>query len=57
MSAETRRALQDMRDMGVRIAVSSNNGIDNVNAFARDASFAFDLVLGYGDGLAKGART
>ena len=41
--------------MGVRIAVSSNNGIDNVNAFARDADFAFDLVLGYGDGLAKGA--
>ena len=54
MSGETRRALQEMRDMGVRIAVSSNNGIDNVNAFARDADFTFDLVLGYGDGLAKG---
>ena len=54
MSAETRRALQEMRDMGVRIAVSSNNGIENVNAFARDAGFEFDLVLGYGDGLAKG---
>ena len=37
MSAETRRALQEMRDLGVRIAVSSNNGIENVNAFARDA--------------------
>ena len=54
MPAETRRALQHMRDMGVRIAVSSNNGIENVNAFARDAGFTFDLVLGYGDGLAKG---
>ena len=54
MPAETRRALQEMRDLGVRIAVSSNNGIENVNAFARDAGFKFDLVLGYGDGLAKG---
>jgi phosphoglycolate phosphatase-like HAD superfamily hydrolase len=54
MSAETRRALEQMRGLGVRIAVSSNNGIDNVNAFARDAGFKFDLVLGYGDGLAKG---
>src|SRR5690349_7646365 len=54
MSAETRRALEEMRGLGVRIAVSSNNGIDNVSAFARDAGFKFDLVLGYGDGLAKG---
>ena len=54
MSPETRRALQEMRDLGVRIAVSSNNGIENVSAFARDAGFEFDLVLGYGGGLAKG---
>ena len=54
MSAETRRALQAMRDQGVRIAVSSNNGTENVAAFARDAGFEFDLLLGYGDGLAKG---
>jgi len=54
MPAETRRALQEMRDMGVRVAVSSNNGIENVSAFARDAGFKFDLVLGYGGGLAKG---
>jgi phosphoglycolate phosphatase-like HAD superfamily hydrolase len=54
MSPETRRALQAMRDLGVRIAVSSNNGIENVNAFARNAGFKFDLVLGYGNGLAKG---
>ena len=40
--------------MGVRIAVSSNNGTENVTAFARDAGFEFDLVLGYGGGLAKG---
>jgi phosphoglycolate phosphatase-like HAD superfamily hydrolase len=54
MPAETRRALEELRQLGVRIAVSSNNGIENVSAFARDAGFKFDLVLGYGDGLAKG---
>jgi phosphoglycolate phosphatase len=54
MPAETRRALEELRGMGVRIAVSSNNGTENVEAFARQAGFAFDLVLGYGDGLAKG---
>jgi phosphoglycolate phosphatase-like HAD superfamily hydrolase len=54
MPAETRRALERLRAMGVRIAVSSNNGTDNVEAFARNAGFAFDLVLGYGNGLAKG---
>ena len=54
MPAETRRALEEMRDMGVKIAVSSNNGTDNVDAFARGAGFKFDLVLGYGGGLAKG---
>jgi phosphoglycolate phosphatase-like HAD superfamily hydrolase len=54
MPAETRRALQHVRDMGVRIVVSSNNGVENVRAFARGADFEFDLVLGYGGGLAKG---
>ena len=54
MAPETRRALQEMRDLGVRVAVSSNNGIENDSAFARDAGFKFDLALGYGDGLAKG---
>ena len=54
MSSETRQALEQMRAMGVRVAVSSNNGIDNVDAFARGAGFVFDLVLGYGEGLAKG---
>ena len=54
MPAETRRALERVRARGVRIAVSSNNGIENVADFARNADFAFDLVLGFGDGLAKG---
>ena len=54
MTADTRRALDRMRARGVRIAVSSNNGIENVDAFVRNADFTFDLVLGFGGGLAKG---
>jgi phosphoglycolate phosphatase-like HAD superfamily hydrolase len=54
MPAETRRALERMRARGVRIAVSSNNGIENVDAFVRQADFTFDLALGFGSGLAKG---
>jgi len=54
MTADTRRALERMRVRGVRIAVSSNNGVENVDAFVRSADFTFDLVLGFGGGLAKG---
>jgi phosphoglycolate phosphatase-like HAD superfamily hydrolase len=54
MPAETCRALERLRAMGVRIAVSSNNGTANVETFARNAGFKFDLVLGFGGGLAKG---
>jgi phosphoglycolate phosphatase-like HAD superfamily hydrolase len=54
MPVDTRRALERLRSMGVRIAVSSNNGVSNVQTFARNAGFPFDLVLGFGDGLAKG---
>jgi phosphoglycolate phosphatase-like HAD superfamily hydrolase len=54
MPADTRRALITLQGRGVRIVVSSNNGQSNVQSFARDAAFGFDLVLGFGDGLAKG---
>ncbi len=54
MPADTRAALMELRRRGVRIAVSSNNGRDNVEAFARSADFSFDLVMGYGNGLSKG---
>ena len=37
MPAETRRALDDLRAAGVRIVVSSNNGVENVDTFARGA--------------------
>jgi len=54
MPADTAAALVSLREMGVRIAVSSNNGRENVERFAGNAGFAFDLVMGYGNGLAKG---
>jgi phosphoglycolate phosphatase-like HAD superfamily hydrolase len=54
MSSETRRTLDRIRGMGARIAVSSNNGVKNVDAFARAAGFDFDMALGFGGGLAKG---
>ncbi len=54
MPADTQAALVDLQRRGVRIAVSSNNGRANVEAFAASAGFPFDLVMGYGNGLAKG---
>jgi phosphoglycolate phosphatase-like HAD superfamily hydrolase len=54
MPEDTRAALFELQARGVRIAVSSNNGRENVEAFARLSSFPFDLVMGHGDGLAKG---
>jgi phosphoglycolate phosphatase-like HAD superfamily hydrolase len=54
MPTETRRALERLRGGGIHVAVSSNNGTANVETFARNAAFPFDLVLGFGDGLAKG---
>jgi len=54
MPADTRIALAELQRRGVRIAVSSNNGRTNVETFAASSGFPFDLVMGYGDGLAKG---
>ena len=54
MPVETRRALEDLRGAGVHIVVSSNNGVENVDTFARGSDFAFDLTLGFGGGLRKG---
>jgi phosphoglycolate phosphatase len=54
MPAETRRTLEGLRAAGVRIGVSSNNGVENVETFARASDFKFDLTLGFGGGLAKG---
>jgi phosphoglycolate phosphatase len=55
MAPDTQRALGDLRRRGTAIAVSSNNGVANVDTFVRASDFSFDLVLGYdGQGLAKG---
>jgi len=54
MPADVSRTLADLKQRGVAIVVSSNNGVDNVAAFARNSGFDFDLVLGFGGGLAKG---
>ncbi|HVV17715.1 MAG TPA: HAD hydrolase-like protein [Polyangia bacterium] len=54
MAADTRRALDTLRAAGVRIVVSSNNGVENVDAFAQASSYEFALTLGFGGGLAKG---
>ncbi|HVV50559.1 MAG TPA: HAD hydrolase-like protein [Polyangia bacterium] len=54
MPLETRSALESLRRAGVRVVVSSNNGLENVEAFTRASAFDFDLVLGFGGGLAKG---
>lgn len=54
MCAETRQALEQMRARGIRVAISSNNGVENVEVFARASGFPFDLALGFGGGMAKG---
>jgi phosphoglycolate phosphatase len=54
MPADTRATLADLQRRGVYVAVSSNNGRQNVESFVASSGFPFDLVMGYGDGLAKG---
>jgi phosphoglycolate phosphatase len=55
MTPETRRTLGSLQARGVFIAISSNNGVQNVRSFADASEFPFDLVLAYdGKGLAKG---
>jgi phosphoglycolate phosphatase-like HAD superfamily hydrolase len=55
MTPDTRRALALLQTRGVQVVVSSNNGVDNVSAFARDSEFPFDLALGHdGNGFGKG---
>jgi phosphoglycolate phosphatase-like HAD superfamily hydrolase len=54
MESDVEIALANLKRRGVAIVVSSNNGVENVAAFARNAGSTFDLVLGFGGGLAKG---
>jgi len=54
MPADVVRTLTGLQRRGVGIVVSSNNGLENVATFADASGFPFDLVLGFGGGLAKG---
>ncbi|MBC8131601.1 MAG: HAD family hydrolase [Deltaproteobacteria bacterium] len=54
MAPDVERALSEIRARGIAIVVSSNNGVQNVATFARNAGFGFDLALGFGGGMAKG---
>jgi phosphoglycolate phosphatase-like HAD superfamily hydrolase len=54
MAPDVVHALTDLKKRGVAVVVSSNNGVENVATFARNAGFPFDLTLGFGGGLAKG---
>jgi len=54
MAPDTREALALFRSHGVRVVVSSNNGQENVEAFASFSNFEFDGLLGFGNGQCKG---
>lgn len=54
MAPDVVHALTELKNRGVAIVVSSNNGVENVATFARNTNFPFDLTLGFGGGLAKG---
>jgi HAD superfamily hydrolase (TIGR01549 family) len=55
MASATRQSLAELKSRGVRVVVSSNNGVANVEAFARASEFPFDLALGFdGNGFSKG---
>jgi len=48
-------ALEALRARGIRLAVCSNNFQDQVDLFVARCPVRFDLALGFGNGLAKGA--
>lgn len=54
MDGDTRDALALFQRHGVRVVVSSNNGQENVDTFAKFANFEFDGLLGFGKGMCKG---
>jgi phosphoglycolate phosphatase-like HAD superfamily hydrolase len=54
MAADVESSLMYLKSLGTKVVVSSNNGVENVGVFAQNAGFPFDLLLGFGGGLAKG---
>lgn len=53
-SAETLAGLAELRRVGCRIAVCSNNFQDQVDKFVEQCPGIVDLALGFGEGMAKG---
>lgn len=52
---DTLGAIRNLRKIGIKTVVSSNNYFDFVQRyFAQQPEFAFDEILGYRDGFAKG---
>jgi phosphoglycolate phosphatase len=54
MTAQTVAALERMQRTGIKVIVSSNSAQHFVDEFQTREAFRFDLVLGFGNGLAKG---
>jgi phosphoglycolate phosphatase-like HAD superfamily hydrolase len=54
MTSDTVEALRTLQQRGIKVAVSSNNGQENVDLFTRANDFDFDLTLGFGAGMWKG---
>jgi len=51
---EVRSVISSLRERGLRICVSSNNLAENVTKKMEPLRDLFDLILGFGNGLAKG---
>jgi phosphoglycolate phosphatase len=54
MPMDTVAALDRLRRRGMVLAISSNNGTENVERFLDANRYRFDLALGFGDGMFKG---
>ena len=54
MSRDTVAVLDRLRRRGLFLAISSNNGSDNVDRFVEENGYPFEMALGYGAGLRKG---
>lgn len=55
LDPEVRDVLFRIRDMGLSIAITSNNFQELIDQFLKKEPNLFDIVLGFGGGLSKGA--
>lgn len=54
LSHDTVSTIQDIRDLGVSIAITSNNFQEILDRFVANGPELFDIVIGYGNGFSKG---